>query len=68
MAVGHINDWLISLISYYTSNSGQLEFFHNMLAMLLPKVQGQVILEGDSNLLLDQMLDEWHKTRAQKQQ
>lgn len=57
MAVGHINDQVITLISYYAPNTGQMDFFHKMFEVLLPKAQGQVILGGDINLPLDQILD-----------
>lgn len=57
MVVGRINDQVISLISYYAPNLGQTEFFQKMFAVLLPKVQGQLILGGDTNLPLDQVLD-----------
>ena len=57
MAVGRLHDQLVSFISYYAPNAGQLEFFRNMLQILLPKVQGQVIMGGDSNIPLDRTMD-----------
>lgn len=40
MVVGRIHDQLVSLISYYAPNSGNVEFFATMLKVLMPKVQG----------------------------
>lgn len=57
MAVGGLHDQLVSFISYYAPNSGQVEFFSKMLEVLLPRVQGQVVLGGDSNIPLDRIMD-----------
>lgn len=57
MAVGRLHDQLVSFISYYAPNTGQVEFFSKMLRILIPKAQGQVIMGGDSNVPLDRIMD-----------
>lgn len=64
MAVGHIHDQLLSFISYYAPNSGQVDFLCTMLSVLLPRAQGQVVLGGDSNILLDQILEKSNPNKA----
>lgn len=47
MAVGHLHDQVVTFISYYAPNTGQIVFFSMMLKILMLKAQGQVIMGGD---------------------
>lgn len=53
----------VSFISYYAPNSGQVEFLGKMFKILMPRVQGQVIMEGDSNIPLDRIMDKSDPTK-----
>lgn len=63
MTVGRLHDQLVSFISYYAPNTGQTEFFSKMLRILMPKVQGQMIMGGDSNIPLDRIMDKSDPTK-----
>lgn len=57
MEAGKINEQVVTLISYHALNMGQACFFRSMLEVVVPHVVGQVILGGDSNASLEQVLD-----------
>lgn len=57
LAVGRLHDQVVSFLSYYAPKIGQTKLFSKMLRILTPKVQGQVIMGGDSNVPLDRIMD-----------
>lgn len=60
---GKFTEHAVTLIFYYALNMGQVNFFCNMLEVLMPHVLGHIVLGGDSNTSLDQILD---KSNSQK--
>lgn len=63
MAVGSLHDQVVSFILYYAPNTGQPKFFHKMLRILMPNVQGQIVMGGDSNIPLDRIMDKSDSTK-----
>lgn len=54
---GMLGNQLYSLVSYYTPNRGQANFFRSMLNTLSPALEGTIIFGGDSNSAFDQATD-----------
>lgn len=57
IVVGRINEQIITLISYYAPNGGQVKFFEIIPPTLIPHAKGQTTIGRDSNVPLDQALD-----------
>lgn len=64
MVAGRINDSEVTLLSYYAPNVGQINFFNTMLEVITPHLVGHVMLGGDSNTSLDQILDKSDPRKA----
>lgn len=54
---GLIAGTMYSIISYYVPNRGQAHFLSSMLTSLSPHFEGRVIMDGDSNITFDHLLD-----------
>lgn len=54
---GTLEGRLHTFVSYYAPNRGQKIFFHHMLDILQPLMEGIIIIGGDSNLAFDSRLD-----------
>lgn len=54
---GKIHKQVISLVSYYAPNMGQVNFLETMLVTLIPQAMGRILIGGDSSEPLDQSLD-----------
>lgn len=64
MAKGKIHEKVVTFLSYYAPNTGQKQFLSSMLANIMPHVEGHVVLGGDSNTSLDQILDKSNPNKA----